>query len=69
MAWCVLLGVLQAKQGSRYRTARRLAGCPSQVKTAIAAQLPWSSMAALLEDPEPGVRVRPGAGVGRGVQA
>lgn len=46
-----------------------MARCPSQVKTAIAAQLPWSSMAALLEDPEPGVRVRPATGVGRGVQA
>ncbi|KAI7844558.1 hypothetical protein COHA_001916 [Chlorella ohadii] len=27
-----------------------------EVKAAIAAQLPWSTMAALLEDPEPGVR-------------
>jgi len=31
---------------------------PMQVKAAIAEQLPWSTMAALLEDPEPGVRVR-----------
>ena len=42
----------------------RPCGTP-QVKAAIMQQLPWGSMAALLEDSEPEVRVRGGGG-GRG---